>query len=528
MKKFANLIDDLDSTNKSGEKTAYIIQYLSSADDSDKLWMIYLLSGGRIKKTFTTPELRQWAVEASGIPQWLFDESYEFVGDLAETISLLLPNVNVKSEYSLSDLVGIINNKKKSDKDDTKQSVFEVWKNLGRRELFAFNKLMTGGFRLGVSTGILIKAIAGHESVEQDVIAFRLSGKWDPYNTTYSDLIRGDNESLNLSKPYPFHLAYPVEGNVEDLGKCDDWSAEWKWDGIRAQLIRREGQLFLWSRGEEIITDKFPELSVALELMPDGTVLDGELICYREGKPLNFNVLQRRIGRKSVTAKILKEAPAVFIAYDILEYQGTDIRKVSFYLRRKKLEGILSAILVERAFLLSPQIRFDNWSELQTIREQSLEMHAEGIMIKRKDSSYQTGRKKGSWWKWKIDPMTVDAVMIYAQAGHGRRSGLFTDYTFAVWDNEKLVTVAKAYSGLTNKEIEEVDKFVKANTVERFGPVRTVSPVLVFEIAFEGIAESSRHKSGIALRFPRISRWRKDKKASEADTITELRKLIKL
>ena len=346
MKKFANLIDDLDSTNKSGEKTAYIIQYLSSADDSDKLWMIYLLSGGRIKKTFTTPELRQWAVEASGIPQWLFDESYAFVGDLAETISLIMPKVNMKCEYSLSDLIDIIGNKRKNDKDDTKQSVFEVWKDLGRRELFAFNKLMTGGFRLGVSTGILIKAIAGHESVEQDVIAFRLSGKWDPYNTTYSDLIRGDNESLNLSKPYPFHLAYPVEGNVEDLGKCDDWSAEWKWDGIRAQLIRREGQLFLWSRGEEIITDKFPELSVALELMPDGTVLDGELICYREGKPLNFNVLQRRIGRKSVTAKILKEAPAVFIAYDILEYQGTDIRKVSFDSRREKLEGIVSAIIV--------------------------------------------------------------------------------------------------------------------------------------------------------------------------------------
>ena len=527
MKKFAELIKDLDSTNKTTEKISYITQYLSSANDSDKLWMIFLLSGGRIKKNFTTPELRQWTVETSGIPQWLFDESYSFVGDLAETISLVIPNANVKSEYSLSELVGMISKKLKSEKDDTKQSVIDVWKVLGRRELFAFNKLITGGFRLGVSSGILISAIAAHESVEKDVIAFRLSGNWDPNNTTYSDLIRGDNELLNLSKPYPFHLAYPVEGNVEDLGEYNEWSAEWKWDGIRAQLIRRDGQLFIWSRGEEIITDKFPELSVALQFIPDGTVLDGELLCFMEGKPMNFNILQKRIGRKNVTAKILKEAPAVFIAYDILEHQGTDIRNESFHSRREKLEEIVTAKDHESVFRLSPLIRFDDWSMLKNIREQSFEMRAEGIMIKRKDSSYQTGRKKGSWWKWKIDPMTVDAVMIYAQAGHGRRSGLFTDYTFAVWDNEKLVTIAKAYSGLTNKEIEEVDKFVKENTVERFGPVRTVSPELVFEIAFEVIAESSRHKSGIALRFPRISRWRKDKKASEADTITELRKLIK-
>jgi len=527
MRKFAELIKDLDSTNKTTEKISYITRYLSTANDSDKLWMIFLLSGGRIKKNFTTPELRQWTVEASGIPQWLFDESYSFVGDLAETISLVISKANVISEYSLSELVGMISNKTKCEKDDTKQSIFDVWKVLGRGELFAFNKLITGGFRLGVSSGILINAIAAHESAEQDVIAFRLSGNWDPYNTTYSALIRGDNESLNLSRPYPFHLAYPIEGNVQDLGKCDEWSAEWKWDGIRAQLIRRDGQMFIWSRGEEIITEKFPELSVASDFIPDGTVLDGELICFIDGKPLNFNVLQKRIGRKNVTRKILEEAPAVFVAYDILEHQGTDIRKESFDSRREKLEEILTAKEHGSVFRLSPLIRFDNWSELKNIREQSLEMRAEGLMIKRKDSSYQTGRKKGSWWKWKIDPMTVDAVMIYAQAGHGRRSGLFTDYTFAVWDNEKLVTIAKAYSGLTNKEIEEVDKFVKANTVERFGPVRTVSPELVFEIAFEGIAESSRHKSGIALRFPRISRWRKDKKASEADTIIELRKLIK-
>lgn len=527
MKKFANLIEELDSTNKTSEKISCITQYLSSAVDSDKLWMIFLLSGGRIKKNFTTPELKQWTVEASGIPQWLFDESYAFVGDLAETISLVIPKVNVESEYSLSELVGLIGNKKKSEKDDTKQSVFDMWKVLGRRELFAFNKLMTGGFRLGVSSGILINAIAAHESVEKDVIAFHLSGNWDPYNTTYSSLIRGDNESLNLSKPYPFHLAFPVEGNVEDLGKSDEWSAEWKWDGIRAQLIRRDGQLFIWSRGEEIVTNKFPELDVALEFIPDGTVLDGELLCFKEGNPMNFNVLQKRIGRKNVTAKILTEAPAVFIAYDIIEFKGEDIRKEPLYSRRAKLEVILTPADNESAFSLSPLINFDDWSELKNIRKQSFDMRAEGLMIKRKDSSYQTGRKKGSWWKWKIDPMTVDAVMIYAQAGHGRRSGLFTDYTFAVWDNEKLVTIAKAYSGLTNKEIEEVDKFVKENTVERFGPVRTVSPELVFEIAFEGIAESSRHKSGIALRFPRINRWRKDKKASEADTISDLRKLIK-
>ncbi len=524
MKKFAKLIEDLDSTNKTGDKTSFIKEYLSSASDSDRLWMIYLLSGGRIKKSFTTPELRQWVVEASGLPQWLFDESYSFVGDLAETISLVMPKMIDSAEYSLSGLVRIIN-QKKNEIDDIKQSVMDVWKSLDRRELFAFNKLITGGFRLGVSSKVLIKAISEHESAEPDLIAFRLSGKWDPHNTTYSSLISGDEDLVNLSKPYPFNLAYPLENTVDDLGKCDEWTAEWKWDGIRAQLIRRGEELFIWSRGEEIITEKFPELAIALQNISAGTVLDGEILCFSEGKPMNFNVLQKRIGRKNLTSKILKDAPVVFIAYDIIEYESKDIRQDPLESRRTKLEKVLSANN-NSALKLSPLITFGDWNKLREIREQSSERRTEGLMIKRKVSSYQTGRKKGNWWKWKIDPMTVDAVMIYAQAGHGRRSGLYTDYTFGVWDEDKLVTIAKAYSGLTNKEIEEVDRFVKENTLERFGPVRTVKAELVFEIAFEGIAESSRHKSGIALRFPRISRWRKDKKASDADNILTLKKLI--
>ncbi len=275
------------------------------------------------------------------------------------------------------------------------------------------------------------------------------------------------------------------------------------------------------------MTEKFPEYHLLKDLLPEGIVLDGEIIPSVDKKPLPFALLQTRIGRKNITKKHLQDAPIAFFAYDILEYEGQDIREWPLEKRRSLLENIVTK-LDHPVLLLSPVINFSSWEQLATIRESSRDMGSEGIMLKRRSSAYQVGRKVGDWWKWKIDPLVIDAVMIYAQKGHGRRSNLYTDYTFAVKDGDKLVSFAKAYSGLTDKEFAEVDSFVKRNSLEKFGPVRTVKPELIFEIAFEGIAASNRHKSGVALRFPRINRWRKDKKPDEINTLDDLKKMLEV
>jgi DNA ligase-1 len=333
--------------------------------------------------------------------------------------------------------------------------------------------------------------------------------------------------NADLSKPYPFYLAYAIEEDIAGLGNPADWQAEWKWDGIRGQIIKRNNELFVWSRGEELMTEKFPEYHSLNDVLPDGIVMDGEIIPSIDRKPLPFALLQTRIGRKNVTKKQLNEAPIAFFAYDLLEYNGSDWRDHTLEERREKLEEIIAGIL-HPALLISPVIAYDKWDELTKLRASSRDMGAEGIMLKRKSSVYQVGRKRGDWWKWKIDPLTIDAIMIYAQKGAGRRSNLYTDYTFAVKDGEKLIPFTKAYSGLTDKEFALVDAFVKRNSLEKFGPVRTVKPELVFEIAFEGIAASNRHKSGVALRFPRISRWRHDKKPDEINTLDDLKKMLEL
>jgi DNA ligase 1 len=315
-----------------------------------------------------------------------------------------------------------------------------------------------------------------------------------------------------------------LEGEVTDLGEPEEWYAERKWDGIRGQIIVRARELFVWSRGEELVTDKYPEYAVMLDLLPDGTVIDGEIMPFKDEMPLSFNHLQTRIGRKSLSTKLLKEVPVAFIAYDVLEFRGEDIRTKPMHERRAILEDLCS--VKSSVLRLSQLVPYTTWDELAFERSRSRDFLSEGIMLKRKQSIYRDGRRRGDWWKWKIDPFTVDAVMIYAMRGHGRRANLYTDYTFAVWDNEQLVPFTKAYSGLTDDELREVDRWVKQNTLERFGPVRSVKPLLVFELAFEGIAKSSRHKSGIALRFPRIKRWRKDKNIAEANTLTDLLQLL--
>lgn len=522
MKNFAALIEALDSSGSSIEKTRELIRYFGASNEEDRLWAFYLLSGGRIKKNFTTSGFRELAVECSGISPWLFEECYSFAGDLAETVSLIMPSKASENEYSLKEIAEMISGKQ----EDAFNGIRQAWNSLEKNELFAFNKMITGGFRLGVSSKMIINALAEFENTSPDEIAYRLAGSWHPSRTSYDGLIRAHSAEDNPSKPYPFCLAYPLEGEPGILGGETEWSAEWKWDGIRALIIKRRGEYFIWSRGEELITEKFPELHDFCKGLPDGTAIDGEILGLKNARPLNFGALQRRIGRKRITKAILSEVPVAFISYDLPEFEGRDIRREHFAFRRSALESLMKAHGGKSA-VLSELLVFSNWKELALLRSKSAEAGAEGLMLKRKTSPYHTGRKKGDWWKWKVDPMTVDAVMIYAQAGHGKRAGLFTDYTFGVWHGGSLVTVAKAYSGLSKTQIEEVDRFVKQNTVERFGPVRTVKQELVFELAFEGISESTRHKSGIALRFPRIRRWRKDKKAGEADTLESLKELLK-
>ncbi|MEL6924975.1 MAG: cisplatin damage response ATP-dependent DNA ligase, partial [Bacteroidota bacterium] len=362
--------------------------------------------------------------------------------------------------------------------------------------------------------------------IEENVLAYRLMGNWTPDKTTFEDLILSENPTDDLSKPYPFYLAYALEGEAQELGDRSEWQAERKWDGIRGQIIVRDAQVFVWSRGEELVTDKFPEYQILAKALPNGTVIDGEILPFRDGQPLSFNVLQTRIGRKNVTKKILEKAPVILMAYDLLEYNGTDIREQPLSYRRERLEEIISQNDSHGILLLSDVLPETSWQELAYERERSREFFSEGLMLKHKSSTYRVGRKKGDWWKWKVDPLVIDAVMIYAQRGHGRRANLYTDYTFAVWDDDRLVPFTKAYSGLTDKEFNQVTAFVRKNTVERFGPVRSVKPELVFEIAFEGINASPRHKSGVALRFPRMSRWRTDKKPEEANTLDDLKQML--
>ena len=472
--------------------------------------------------------MREWASEWTGIPLWLVEESYHVVGDLAETLSLLLPppKPSERSELSLTQWMEYLKALKGQDEEEQKNHMLYAWRQLTPKERFVFNKLITGGFRLGVSQKLMTRALAKHSGLEENLIAHRLMGDWTAETTSYQELLFSENPNDQLSRPYPFYLAYQLDIEPQALGSPTDWQAEWKWDGIRSQSIKRGGETFIWSRGEELITDKFPELIPLGEALPDGTVIDGELMPFRDGHPLPFQLLQTRIGRKNVSKKHLKEAPCLIMAYDLLEYQGEDIRDWSLQKRRQLLGELVSLVGLPNLLKLSPEANFDTWAELAKLREGAREKFSEGLMLKQKGSNYKVGRKRGDWWKWKVDPFTVDAVMIYAQRGHGRRANLYSDYTFAVWDGDQLVPFAKAYSGLTDAEMRQVDAWIKQNTLERFGPVRSVKPELVFEIGFEGINRSKRHKSGVALRFPRMLRWRTDKPPSQADRLEFLHGLL--
>lgn len=564
MKNFALLIKKLDSTNKTTLKVAALTSYFLNAPDEDKVWAIAILSHRRPPRPVNTTLLREWASELANIPLWLFEESYHIVGDLAETIALVVPASNDSSEKSLSLFMQEMITLKKKTEAEKKAYLYENWIVLNYYERFVFTKLITGGFRIGVSQKLMTRALSKATEIDEDILAYKLMGNWNPSKISFKELILEENASDYLSKPYPFYLAYAVESEVADLGDVTDWSVEHKWDGIRSQVILRNDELFVWSRGEELVTDKYPEFEKFVGVIPNGSVIDGEILPYPKGQIGPFNDLQTRIGRKTVSAALLKKVPVILKAYDLLEWKGKDIRDQPFTKRRKLLEDLYQSLLRQGSvvsgmpnpeddnnnnsikrktgkdsegrrstipFFISETMEFQSWQAVAKERERAREKRSEGLMLKRKYSPYLVGRKKGNWWKWKVDPLTIDAVLTYAMRGHGRRSNLFTDYTFALWDEKEngekqLITFAKAYSGLTDAEFGKLDAWIKKNTLERYGPVRSVTPHHVFEIAFEGIALSKRHKSGVATRFPRMLRWRQDKNIHEANSLSDLKNQI--
>ena len=528
MKRFARLYAELDETTATNAKIAALERYFAEAPPADAAWAVHFLGGRRPRRLVRTGDLRRWAAEAADIPEWLFEESYHAVGDLAETIALLLPPEGSTTEERplrwwveerLLAMRGLPEPLQRA-------AVLASWSELDVKERFVWTKLVTGAFRVGASQRLVVRAIARASGVAEDAVAHRLMGAWDPTPEFFARLVATDTSDSDVSRPYPFFLAYPLEQPPEDLGDVSEWQLEWKWDGIRAQVIRRGDRTFIWSRGEDLLAGRFPEIERTAAFLPEGTVLDGEVMPWAGDVALPFAQLQRRIGRKNLGPKILAEVPVVLLAYDLLESGADDIRQQPLARRRERLAELVAALPSGGAIMLSPVVGADDWGAVHAARDASRERRAEGLMLKRRASAYGVGRKRGDWWKWKIAPYTVDAVLINAQPGSGRRAGLYTDYTFGVWDGDRLVPFAKAYSGLTDAEIRQVDTFVRRNTVERFGPVRAVKPQLVFELAFEGIQRSTRHRSGVAVRFPRMSRWRHDKRAEDADTIATVRALL--
>lgn len=526
MERFSRLYRELDSTTKTNAKVDTLKAYFAEAPPEDAAWAVYFLSGRKIKRVLPTRDLVDRCRRAIDIPDWLFEESYAAVGDLAETIALLLPFEERTTDRPLHEWVeDEISVLRHLDEAARGEAIERAWRAMDRTQRFVWNKLLTGEFRVGVSQRLVTRALAEVAGLDIADVAHRMMGPWEPTPSFYSRLLSADAGDVEISRPYPFCLAHPLQEEPETLGDVRDWLAEWKWDGIRAQAIHRHGEIFLWSRGEEPVLQQFPELAADLQRLPIGTVLDGEALAWKDDAALPFGTLQRRLGRKSVGKKLLAEAPMAFLAFDLLEYVGEDWRGRPLRERRAKLEELLASQTFER-FRLSPVAAGESWDALAELRRESRERQTEGLMLKRLDGPYDVGRTTGNWWKWKIEPYTIDAVLLYAQKGHGRRANLFTDYTFGVWENHRLVPFAKAYSGLTDSEIREVDKFIRQNTTEKFGPVRSVKPELVFELGFENIQRSTRHKSGIAVRFPRILRWRKDKSPDQADFLDMVKSML--
>jgi DNA ligase 1 len=564
MKAFAALFAALDGTTSTNAKVDAIVRYLAGAPAADAAWAVFFLTGRRLKRLLPYRSISEWTLALAGIDEWLLGECYAVVGDGAETATLILDQIPTlpAEPLSLAEWVeGRILPLRQTPPEAQQRLVIGWIRELGRWERFTLFKLLTGELRLGVSQTLAVRALSLAASLPATSIAARIMGEWTPSAAWYADVVSPGVTEVDRSRPYPFCLASPIDNAIADapaiatlLGERGDWLVEWKWDGIRAQLIARDGRFYLWSRGEELITDRFPEVAGVANGLADGTVLDGEILAWRGDRPLTFAALQQRIGRERQVARTARDIPVVFMAYDVLEDAGVDVRPTPLIERRARLEAVVNALpdvrpaapagaarapllpfeddaaaavgLRQHTIRLSPVVTDETWITLAALRGESRRRGVEGLMLKRLTSAYGVGRKRGDWWKWKIDPHTIDAVLIYAQPGSGKRANLLTDYTFGVWHEGELVPVAKAYSGLTNEEILEMDRWIRRHTVERFGPVRHVEPIHVFELGFEAIAPSTRHKSGIAVRFPRMLRWRKDKPASEADTLAALEALM--
>ena len=537
MRLFTDLYWRLDATSRTSEKLAALRDYFASAPAADAACALAVLSGARQLRAVSAPLLRRWAGEVTGLPPWMVEECYAHVGDLAETLALILPEPDAGPEdprpIGLADLFRqTIHDLRHEPEERKRQVVEDLWRRLEPRQRIVWHKLLTGGCRVGVSRGLVARALADVAGVEPAVMAHRLIGFDTADADAFAKLLAGDQGADDDRRPYPFFLASALDpaataDMTAALGDAAAWQAEWKWDGMRAQIVRRGDDTTLWSRGEEPINDAFPDVLAAAAVLPTGTVLDGELLAVRDGRLLGFAALSRRAGRKRVTSRILADIPCGFVAYDLLEHAGDDLRGAPLQDRRRLLER-----LVPRPFeagpglWLSPLVTADGWPGLADLRSTARDRGVEGLMLKRITSSYGVGRTRGDWWKWKIEPLEIDAVLLYAQAGHGRRAGLHSDYTLGVWHEGRLVTVAKAYSGLSDAEIVEVDRIVRATTIEKHGPVRICTPTLVFQLAFEGVSASTRHKSGVAVRFPRIVRWRRDKEPAAAGTLADLRRLV--
>jgi DNA ligase 1 len=562
MIRFARLFATLDQTNSTNAKVDAMAEYFSEAPAADAAWATFFLTGRRIKRLVPYAAVSRWTMAATGVAEWMLMECYSVVGDGAETAALVLDQINpmvpagrgFSSDANPLFLAEWVEQRilplRHMDADDQEAAVLDWVRPLDRWQRLVLFKLLTGELRLGVSHTLVVRALARVSAVAPTTMAARLMGEWQPSAAWFESLLSPGVTSDDLSKPYPFCLASPFDGEPFDLTA---WQVEWKWDGIRAQVVKRAGHIHVWSRGEELITDRFPEVLDAARSLSDGMVLDGEIVAFRDGRPLPFSALQQRIGRERQVARKARDVPVVFMAYDVLELEGADVRAEPLSRRRPMLEALVSTAAEHPAMpqqqpataapllpfeedqhahrqavlRISPILRVESWGHLMRLRSESRTFGVEGVMLKRHDSPYGVGRKRGDWWKWKIEPFTIDAVLIYAQPGSGKRASLLTDYTFGVWDRGELVPVAKAYSGLTNEEIAEMDRWIRRHTIERFGPVRHVEPIHVFELGFEAIAKSTRHRSGIAVRFPRMLRWRKDKPASEADTLETVVKLVR-
>ena len=534
MKTFVDLFDELDSTTSTLEKVAALRKYLKLADASDSMWMILLLTGKISRRVITAKALRDLFLQVTGYPEWLFEECYSQVGDTAETLSLLLNSLEISAATSVDknsltqwlevEIPALA--KIPAQSAERADRILSWWRSLTAQEIFILNKLMTGGFRVGVSEKIVIRAISEVFEVPSDQIAHRLTGASEPGAEVFAKLISKEKTEMSSSQPYPFCLAHAWSDRKDEGWDPKNWCLEWKYDGIRAQVIKRDQKTWIWSRGEDEITATFPDVVELFSAVPDGTVIDGEILVIHDGQIKSFQDLQKRLGRKKVSAATLKSFPSGFIAYDILEINHEDIRYKPLSERKNILRKVLEPSLSE-SLRLSGVFAAENLNDLEKLRAASRDEVAEGLMIKAWQSPYVVGRKTGNWWKHKVDPLTLDAVLLYAQAGTGKRANLYTDYTFALWtEDKKLIPFAKAYSGLDQSEIDELDHWIRRHTKEKFGPVRSLEPLQVFEIGFEGILRSSRHKSGIAVRFPRILRWRKDKKVEDADHLETAMNLL--